>query len=71
MEFKELPDYEELLERIKTIRQEADESQGDTLFRNVEDIEFNEELPDFLKGETIEKVEASTDEDDGNLNDVG
>lgn len=67
----ELPDYEELLERIKTIRQEADESQGDTLFRNVEDIEFNEELPDFLKGETIEKVEASNDEDDGNLNDVG
>lgn len=67
----ELPDYEELLERIKTIRQEADESQGDTLFRNVEDIEFNEELPDFLKGETIEKVEAATDEDDNNLNDVG
>lgn len=52
----DLPDYEELLERIKMIREE--EAVQETLFRNVEDIEFNEELPDFLKGETTQKVEG-------------
>lgn len=54
----DLPDYEELLERIKTIRQEEDSANQDTLFRNVDDIEFNEELPDYLKGENVEKIEA-------------
>ena len=54
----ELPDYEQLLERIKTIHAEEDEETRDTLFRNVEDIEFNEELPDFLKGENFERIEA-------------
>ena len=62
----DLPDYEQLLERIKTIREEEDAqaSQGDTLFRNVDDLEFNEELPDFLKGEEFVKVEG---EDDSNV----
>lgn len=59
----DLPDYEELLERIKTIR--AEEDKQETLFRNVEDIEFTEDLPDFLKGETTEKIEADTDQDVG------
>ena len=62
----DLPDYEQLLERIKTIREEEDAqaSQGDTLFRNIDDLEFNEELPDFLKGEEFVKVEG---EDDSNV----
>lgn len=59
----DLPDYEELLERIKTIREEEDTEKRDTLFRNVDDLEFNEELPDFLKGEEFVKVEGDTDAD--------
>lgn len=61
----DLPDYEQLLERIKTIREEEDEqaNQGETLFRNVDDLEFNEELPDFLKGENFVKVEGESTED--------
>lgn len=54
----ELPDYEELMERINVIREEEGTPQ-ETLFRNVDDLEFNEELPDFLKGEVTEKIEAS------------
>lgn len=54
----DLPDYEELLERIKTIRQEEDSAKEDTLFRNVDDIEFDEDLPDFLKGEDVQTVTA-------------
>ncbi len=56
----ELPDYDELLERIKTIRSEEDAEQRDTLFRNVDDLEFNDELPDFLKGEEVTKVEGDS-----------
>ena len=54
-----LPDYDELLERIKTLRAEDDAEieQHDGLFKNVDDIEFNEELPDFLKGEDVSKIE--------------
>lgn len=59
----DLPDYEELLERIKMIREE--EAVQETLFRNVEDIEFNEELPDFLKGEITQKVEGDDMTDAG------
>lgn len=56
-----LPDYEELLERIKTFRAEDDAEieNHDGLFRNVDNIEFNEELPDFLKGEDVNKIDAS------------
>ena len=55
-----LPDYDELLERIKTLRAEDDAEieQHDGLFKNVDDIEFNEELPDFLKGEDVSKIES-------------
>lgn len=58
----DLPDYESLLERIKTIRAEEDEEKRDTLFKNVDDIEFEEDLPDFLKGEDVKEITA--DEDD-------
>ena len=57
-DLSDLPDYEELLERIKTIRQEEDNNQGDGLFRNVDDLEVNEELPDYLKGEDVQMIEA-------------
>lgn len=57
-----LPDYEELLERIKTFRAEDDAEieNHDGLFRNVDDIEFNEELPDFLKGEDVIRLMRQT-----------
>lgn len=61
-DISDLPDYEELLNRIKTIRQE-DEEKEDTLFRNVDDLEFNEELPDYLKGEDVERIEADANLD--------
>ena len=59
-ELSDLPDYEELLERIKTIREEEDAQKQDTLFRDVENLEFNEELPDYLKGEDFVKIEADS-----------
>ncbi len=59
----DLPDYESLLERIATIRDEED-NESNSLFRNVEDIEFNEELPDFLKGEDVTKVEGDDNKKD-------
>ncbi len=59
----DLPDYEELMERIKTLRAEEDNNnQSDTLFRDVQDLEFNDELPDFLKGEDVSKIEAEVTE---------
>ena len=57
----DLPDYEELMERIKTLRSEEEAEKSDTLFRDVQDIEFNEELPDFLKGEDVEKVDGESE----------
>ena len=62
-DINQLPDYEELLERIKTIRQEEDQEKQDTLFKNVDDIEFEEDLPDFLKGEDVQTISA----DDGTI----
>ncbi len=53
----DLPDYEELLQRITVIREEENE-QSDSLFRNVDDIEFTEELPDFLRGEQVEEIKS-------------
>ena len=57
----DLPDYEELMERIKTLRSEEEAEKSDTLFRDVQDVEFNEELPDFLKGEEVEKVDGESE----------
>lgn len=63
-DISDLPDYEELLERVKLIRDESEENQsGDSLFRNVENLEFNEELPEHLKGEIFEKLEADESSD--------
>lgn len=62
-DISQLPDYEELLERIKTIRQEEDQEKQDTLFKNVDGIEFEEDLPDFLKGEDVQTISA----DDGTI----
>ena len=55
-----LPDYEELLQRIKTIRGEETKT-TDTLFRNPDEIEFSDEVPDFLKGEDVVKIECDTE----------
>ncbi len=53
----DLPDYEELMQRIKTLRaEEEEETKSDSLFKDVQDLEFNEELPDFLKGENVTLV---------------
>lgn len=61
-DLSELPDYEDLLERVKLIREEeGEEEKRDTLFRDVENLEFNEELPDYLKGEEFVKIEADAD----------
>ncbi len=57
-DLSDLPDYEELLERIKTLRSEEEQNSEETLFRNVDDLEFEEDLPDFLKGEDFVKVEG-------------
>ena len=62
-DISQLPDYEELLERIQTIRQEEDQEKQDTLFKNVDGIEFEEDLPDFLKGEDVQTISA----DDGTI----
>ena len=62
-ELNDLPDYEQLLERIQTLRTEEENNNGDSLFRNVEDLEFNEELPDFLKGEDFVRVEGQDTSD--------
>ncbi len=53
----ELPDYEELMERINLIREEEGREQ-ETLFRNVDDVEFTEELPNFLKGEELQEIKS-------------
>ena len=48
-----LPNYDELIERIKVVREESD-----TLFKNTDNIVFEEDAPDFLKDEDfIEKIE--------------
>lgn len=58
-DLSELPEYESLLERIKVIRTEEDEQEkSDTLFRNVDDFKFeDEEVPDFLADEKVEKID--------------
>lgn len=55
----ELPDYEELIERIKLLREEEDLQKSDSLFKNPDDFKFeDEELPDFLSEESVEKFDA-------------
>ncbi len=67
-DLNDLPDYENLLERIKTLQTEEESSKSDSLFRDVENIEFEEDLPDFLKGEDFVKVEGENlDEGDSQV----
>lgn len=56
----DLPDYDDLIERIKVIRDEEESQKQDTLFRNTDDINFEEEeLPEFLSDEDfIAKIDA-------------
>jgi len=57
----DLPDYEELTDRIKTILPVGDSSQ--TLFAQITDESFNlpeEELPDFLADEKVDKFEVES-----------
>lgn len=48
----ELPNYEELLERIALIKTE-DEPKSDSLYNDFK-LPDEEEIPDFLQGEDIE-----------------
>ena len=41
---EDLPDYSELMERIKVL-DEAEQPQSDSLFKNVDDFKFEDELP--------------------------
>ena len=58
-DIQDLPDYNELMERIKLVREEEDKRTSDTLFKNTDDINFDdEEIPEFLKDEDfIQKIE--------------
>ena len=60
----DLPDYEELLERIEVIRNETYDSQlsSDGLYRSYE-VPDEEEIPDFLKNEKdIKQIKAEEKE---------
>ena len=60
-DINELPNYEDLLERIKLIRQENIDEQldNDGLYREYE-VKQDEDMPEFLQGEpNVEEVEAS------------
>lgn len=50
-----LPDYEELLERIKLVKAE-NEKQSDSLYRDFEISD--EEIPDFLAGEEVQRISS-------------
>lgn len=56
---EELPNYDELMERIKVIRDEEDSNSSETLFKNTDNINFEDDLPDFLSDEDfVAKVEG-------------
>ncbi|MDY2695619.1 MAG: SMC-Scp complex subunit ScpB [Eubacteriales bacterium] len=57
-DIKDLPSYEDLLERIKLIREETEVQQTtDSLYRDHE-ISQEEIVPEFLKGEDIQTIES-------------
>lgn len=57
-DIKDLPSYEDLLERIKLIRAETEVQQStDSLYRDHE-ISQEEIIPEFLKGEDIQTIES-------------
>ena len=53
----ELPDYEGLLERIRVI-ETGEQSKSDSLYNEFK-LPEEEEIPDFLKDEEIEKVDVN------------
>ena len=57
---EDLPAYEDLLERIKVIRQETEVQQStDSLYRD-HTISQEEIIPEFLQGENFETIEADS-----------
>ena len=57
-EISDLPAYEDLIERIKLIRAETEvQHQTDSLYRD-HTISQEEIVPEFLKGEDIQKIES-------------
>lgn len=65
---QDLPSYEDLLERIKLIRQETEvQHSTDSLYRD-HTISQEEIIPEFLQGENIETIEADAFSDIDNLN---
>lgn len=56
---EDLPDYEELLEKIKLIRTEEQEK-SDSLYRDYK-LPDEEEIPEFLQGEDVESVNVDFD----------
>ncbi len=53
---KDLPDYEQLLENIKVISEASDDGEKKGLYHEFE-LPEEEEIPDFLQGEKIDKIE--------------
>ena len=51
----DLPDYSELMERIKILHDE-DEPENNSLFKNVDDFQFEDELPQPEEGEEFYSV---------------
>lgn len=63
-DLSELPDYEQLLERIEVIKNETYDNQlsSDGLYRDY-DVPQDEEIPDFLKDEQdVKKLKAQDNE---------
>lgn len=68
-DINELPSYEELLERIKLIREELEvKHTTDSLYRDHE-ISQEEIIPDFLKDEDIQTIEGDNLENIINIED--
>lgn len=59
---KDLPDYEQLLENIRVISMAGDNSEQKGLYNEFE-LPPEEEVPEFLQGEDIQKIEAQPDTD--------
>lgn len=53
----ELPDYDELMERIKVLHDE-EQPESETLFKNVDDFKFEDELPVAEEGEQFFSVDG-------------
>ncbi len=53
----DLPDYSELMERIKILHDE-DEPENNSLFKNVDDFQFEDELPQPEEGEEFYSVDG-------------